>query len=336
MELVQGQNKWLVTGAAGFIGMHLVRFLLQSGQSVRGIDSFITGHRSRLDYLKNNCTASEWKAFEFIEGDLSQFDTAQKATRNIDLVLHQAALGSVPRSIKDPLNSHRHNVDAFINTLFAAKENGVRRFVFASSSSVYGDHPTLPKMEDFIGRPLSPYAATKQVDETYALVFQKTYGIECVGLRYFNVFGPGQDPLGPYAAVIPLWIKSLLKNEDVYINGDGQFSRDFCYVENVVRANVLAAMAENKATGQIYNIACGEQTNLNELYHILRDEVGRKHPGAMGKKPVFRETRAGDVPHSLADIEKAKSGLGYTPLVKAKEGLAKTVAWYIENPFLLN
>jgi UDP-N-acetylglucosamine/UDP-N-acetyl-alpha-D-glucosaminouronate 4-epimerase len=336
MEFLRGQSTWLVTGAAGFIGMHLVRSLLLAGQRVRGIDNFITGQQSRLDYLKKSCTAEQWERFEFIKGDLTNLNTALQICEGIDFVLHQAALGSVPRSIKDPLNTHRHNVDAFINTLFAAKEKEVRRFVFASSSSVYGDNPTLPKQEDHIGRPLSPYAASKQIDETYALVFQRTYGIECVGLRYFNVFGPGQDPQGPYAAVIPLWINSLLKNENVYINGDGQFSRDFCFVDNVVRANILAATAGAKETGQIYNVACGEQTNLNELYAVLREEVGRFQPDALTKKAIYRESRTGDVPHSLANINKVKINLGYEPLVKAKEGLKRTVAWYIENPFLLD
>ena len=334
MVIINGRHRWLVTGAAGFIGMHLVQSLLKSGQTVRGVDNFITGHRSRLEYLKKAVAPENWKNFEFVEGDLTDPSTCDQICKNIDFVLHQAALGSVPRSIKDPISTHRHNVDAFLNILFAAKENRIQRFVFASSSSVYGDNPILPKKESDFGKPLSPYAASKQIDEVYALVFQKSYGIQCIGLRYFNVFGPAQDPEGAYAAVIPLWIRALLKGESIFINGDGKISRDFCYVDNVVQANIRAALAAPEATGQVYNIACGNKTDLNELFCVLRDEVAKAQPAAAGLMATHRGPRAGDISHSLADIDNARKNLGYQPSVLAQEGLSRTVAWFSENSFL--
>jgi UDP-N-acetylglucosamine 4-epimerase len=336
MNQIRGTHRWLVTGAAGFIGMHLVDFLLKSGQQVCGVDNFITGKRKRLEYLKETNSKEHFANFQFVEGDLLDIKVCEQVCKGAQFVLHQAALGSVPRSIHDPLNTHRNNVDAFANILFCAKEAKVKRFVFASSSSVYGDNPILPKREENLGRALSPYAVSKQVDELYADVFQKTYGIETVGLRYFNVFGPAQDPEGPYAAVIPLWIRSLFQGETVYINGDGSNSRDFCYVKNVVKANVQAALSPTEASHQVYNIACGDQTSLNELFEILRNEVAKTHPQFGKATAVHRESRAGDIPHSLASIEKAMRLLDYRPSVLVEEGLRETVLWYSKNTFLFD
>jgi UDP-N-acetylglucosamine/UDP-N-acetylgalactosamine 4-epimerase len=332
---IQGQHTWLVTGAAGFIGMHVAKHLLENGQRVRAVDNFITGYRSRLDYIEQTVSEEAWKRFEFIEGDLTDVDLCRRLCAGADYVLHQAALGSAPKSIDNPLNTHRHNVDAFINIVLTAKDEKCRRFVFASSSSVYGDDPGLPKKEETLGQPLSPYAATKRMGEIYAHLFQKIYGIECIGLRYFNIFGPAQNPRGKYAAVIPLWVRGLLHDEEIFINGDGTNGRDFCYVENAIQANVLAALAPSSSTGMVYNIGCSEEMNLKNIFQILREEVGKSNPKVLLQvEPVYRAPRAADIQHSLASIEKARKNLGYEPKVSVREGLARTVAWFTENRFL--
>src|SRR5512137_1376929 len=301
---------WLVTGGAGFIGSHLVEALLGLGQRVRVLDSFVTGHRRNLEEAGRGHEGS----LELMEGDIRDLDLCRQAVRGAELVLHQAALGSVPRSIEDPLASHAANVTGFLNVLWAAREAGVRRVVYASSSSVYGDHPALPKVEDHVGRQLSPYAVTKYADELYAHAFGQAYGLELLGLRYFNVFGPRQDPEGPYAAVIPLWFRSLLEGKPVHVNGDGETSRDFCHVDNVVQANLLAATTANpEAMGKVYNVAVGDRTTLNQLFGAIQDEVARLHPAARNARPVYRDFRAGDVRHSLADVGLARTLLGYEP-----------------------
>ncbi len=322
------QKKWVVTGAAGFIGFHLVNRLLKMGQVVYGVDNFITGKRERLDALAKQNTPEALKNFEFVEGDLQDIEICRRLCRGTAIVLHHAAIGSVPESIANPLATHANNVNTFVNMTVAAKEAGVERFVYASSSSVYGDDPHLPKMEGKVGKPLSPYAATKQMNELYAQTIQKNYGIETIGLRYFNVFGPWQDPCGPYAAVIPLWIRAFLQNEPVHIFGDGLQSRDFCYVSNVVEANVLAARAPRSETGRAYNIGCGQATSLVELYRILRDEVLAIEPKSRVDQPIHLANRAGDIVHSVADIQLAKRELGFEPSVHLREGLRQTLAWY--------
>ncbi len=320
---------WLVTGAAGFIGSNLVETLLKLDQRVVGLDNFATGHRRNLDEVRELVTRPQWERFRFLEGDLGDRSTCRRACRGIAYVLHQAALGSVPRSIKDPIASHASNVTGFIHLLVAAREAGVKRFVYASSSSVYGDHPRLPKAEAVIGEPLSPYAATKRIDELYADVFARCYGMESIGLRYFNVFGPRQDPEGPYAAVIPKWIAAMLHRQPVCINGDGRTSRDFCYVANAVQANLLAATARKPpALNQVYNVAVGERTSLNELFVLLRDRLAPHHPFLRDTRPVYRDFRAGDVRHSQADIRKARRLLGYRPTHRIDAGLDVALDWY--------
>src|SRR6266702_3842881 len=322
------RRTWLVTGGGGFIGSHLVETLLGLGQRVRCLDSFATGHRRNCE----EASRGHSEAFELLEGDIRDLETCRRACTGVDLVLHQAALGSVPRSIQDPLSSHAANVTGFVNVLWAAREAGVKRIIYASSSSVYGDHPALPKVEDVIGRQLSPYAVTNYADELYAGVFGQAYGLELLGLRYFNVFGPRQDPNGPYAAVIPLWFRALLRGEPVFINGDGETSRDFCYVENVVQANLLAATTTHPgAPGQVYNVAVGDRTTLNELYAAIRDQVARFRPTATKAEPQYREFRAGDVRHSLADVSRAKRLLNYEPHLRVREGLERSAAWYAAN-----
>lgn len=321
-----GQSKtWLITGCAGFIGSNLLEFLLSNNQKVVGLDNFATGHQRNLDEVQNIVGEESWKLFTFIEGDIRDFNTCLLATKDIDIILNQAALGSVPRSIKDPITSHDVNVTGFVNMLKAAVDNKVGRFVYASSSSVYGDHPDLPKEEHKIGKQLSPYAVTKYSNELYAGVFSKTYGIETIGLRYFNVFGRRQDPYGAYAAVIPMWFKSVMNNEAPFINGDGETSRDFCYIDNVVQMNILCGMTvSNDAVNQVYNVACSEQTSLNQLFDYIRvivDETSEL-------KPVYRDFRSGDVRHSLADISKAFNLVGFNPNIKIKEGLKLASNWY--------
>ena len=327
-QLVNSPRRWLVTGVAGFIGSALLERLLDLGQSVVGVDNFLTGHRRNLeDVLAIN--PDERLQFRFIEGDLRDPAVAREAVKDVDIVLHQAALGSVPRSIKDPLASHAHNVDAFLNVLWAAKEAGVGRIVYASSSSVYGDHPGLPKHEDRIGKPLSPYAATKRADEIYAQVFHDVYGQQSIGLRYFNVFGRRQDPNGPYAAVIPRWIAALLDGRPCVVFGDGSASRDFCYVDNIVQANVLAATAPDPAvTGTVYNCGCNGRTDLKQLFAMIRDNLARELPALAHAEPVFEGPRAGDVAHSQAAIDKITAALGYSPSHLVEDGMAETVAWF--------
>jgi UDP-N-acetylglucosamine 4-epimerase len=324
---------WLVTGAAGFIGSHLVEQLLLLDQQVVGLDNFATGHRRNLTDVLSRVSPGQAERFAFREGDIRDPAACAAACAGVDVVLHQAALGSVPRSIQDPLQTHETNVTGFLRVLVAARDAGVRRIVYASSSSVYGDHPGLPKVEASVGMPLSPYAAGKYADELYAEVFSRCYGLELVGLRYFNVFGPRQDPNGPYAAVIPRWFAAMLDLHPVVIHGDGETSRDFCFVENVVQANLLAATTTNaEALGEAYNVAYGARTTLNELCELIRDRVAAIRPhlraDVRALLPVHDELRPGDVRHSLADVSKARRLLGYVPTHSLREGLASTARWY--------
>lgn len=330
-RLAAAPSRWLVTGVAGFIGSNLLEQLLRLGQTVTGLDNFLTGYRKNLDMVHASVGDEAWAHFTFIEGDIRDLDTCRRACEGADHVLHEAALGSVPRSIDDPLLTNGCNIDGFLNMLVAARDARVRSFVYAASSSTYGDSPELPKMEDRIGRPLSPYAVTKYVDELYADVFGRCYGFSSIGLRYFNVFGQRQDPYGAYAAVIPQWFASLIKGETVYINGDGETSRDFCYIDNVVQANLLASLAPKDAQDRIYNVAFGERTTLNELFLLIRDEVTRHKPGAAAAEPVHRDFRAGDVRHSLADISRARTLLGYAPRYDVRQGLTLAGDWYAAN-----
>jgi UDP-N-acetylglucosamine/UDP-N-acetylgalactosamine 4-epimerase len=328
-ELKREPRRWLVTGAAGFIGSSIVQTLLEHGQEVIGLDNFETGHARNLDDLRARVGVAAGR-FSFIEGDIGEAAVCRRASEGVDYVLHQAALGSVPRSIEDPISSHRANVDGFVQVALAARDAGVRRVVYASSSSVYGDDPELPKREERIGRALSPYAVTKQIDELYAGVFGECYGLETVGLRYFNVFGPRQDPNGPYAAVIPRWISELLEGGDCQIFGDGTQSRDFCYVDNAVQANLLAATVGGVA-GQVYNVGCGGRITLTQLFELIRDRVAEHAPQAKGAEPRYRDARPGDVPHSQASIDKAVSELGFAPAFQVADGLAHTVAWFLSQ-----
>ncbi|MDD5329857.1 MAG: NAD-dependent epimerase/dehydratase family protein [Sulfuricella sp.] len=329
-RLAQNPQTWLVTGVAGFIGSNLLETLLKLDQNVVGLDNFSTGYRHNLDEVKQLVPARQWSNFNFIEGDIREPEHCRAACADVDFVLHQAALGSVPRSIEDPLLTNDTNITGFLNMLIAARDAGVRRFVYAASSSTYGDHPGLPKVEDEIGRPLSPYAVTKYVNELYADVFGRCYGSSAIGLRYFNIFGRRQDPDGAYAAVIPKWFAGLLRQETIYINGDGETSRDFCYVDNAVQANLLAACTENPvAGGQVYNVAYSQRTTLNELFELIRARVAPACPEAADATPAYRDFRAGDVRHSLADIGKAKSLLGYSPTHSLRQGLDEAAAWYI-------
>ena len=330
-ELREAPRAWLVTGAAGFIGSALVEELLRLGQRVVGLDNYSTGHRHNLDDVREVVGADAAARFEMIEGDICDLELCKRAARGVDVVLHQAALGSVPRSIADPLASHRANVDGFLHVMEAARDAGVKRMVYASSSSVYGDHPGLPKVEDRIGAPMSPYAATKRVDEIYATLWQQVYGLELVGLRYFNVFGRRQDPNGPYAAVIPRWIAHLVSGEPCVIFGDGNQSRDFCYVDNAVQANLLAGVAPAEATGAIYNVGCEGRTDLVELFRMLRDRIAVSHPQAAGAEPQHTDPRPGDVPHSQASIERARTRLGYEPTHDIASGLTETVGWFLHR-----
>lgn len=324
------QCRWLVTGASGFIGSHLLKSLLELGQQVVGLDNFSTGRRENLEEVERLVGPEPWQRHRFIEGDIRDVNVCRDACRNVDIILHQAALGSVPRSIADPLTTHAANATGFLNMLVAAHEQGVGRFVYAASSSTYGDHPGLPKIEDVIGKPLSPYAVTKLLNEQYAEVFARCYGMACIGLRYFNVFGARQDPEGAYAAVIPRWTRALLRSEPVFINGDGETSRDFCYVDNAVQANLCAATVEDAAAlNQVYNVAVGDRTTLNELFASLRDLLARRFPAIALAAPTYREFRAGDVRHSQADIGKAATLLGYVPTHRVHEGLAAAIDWYV-------
>ena len=328
-RLARTRTTWLVTGAAGFIGSHLAEHLLRLGQTVVGLDNFSTGKKENLSLVKEAVGERAWRSFTFLEGDIRDLATCREACRSVERVLHQAALGSVPRSIDDPLASHEANVNGFLNLLLAARDAGVTRMVYASSSAVYGDHPALPKVEDVTGRAVSPYGLTKQIDELYAQVFSSCYGLDTIGLRYFNVFGPRQDPNGAYAAVIPAFTSRLFMNKTTYINGDGSAGRDFCYIDNVVQANLLAATVEDPAAlNRAYNIACGEQTTLLELFELLKGIVGRRVPSARIARPVHRAPRRGDLQYSLADISRAQTLLGYSPRDRVPQGLEKTVEWY--------
>ena len=362
-HLATESHTWLITGVAGFIGSNLLEALLKFNQRVVGLDNFATGHQHNLDEVQSLVTPQQWTNFNFIQGDIRNLDdcrlamqwssTLESCTLNleaqheiVDFVLHQSALGSVPRSIEDPINTNETNISGFLNMLVAARDAKVKRFVYAASSSTYGDHPDLPKVEDKIGKPLSPYAVTKLVNELYADVFARTYGFKTIGLRYFNIFGRRQDPEGAYAAVIPKWISSLIKNEPVYINGDGETSRDFCYIENVVQINLLAATIGTTShlpqagdgwgggvspVNQVYNVAVGDRTTLNQLYEALRMNLANQYPHLAEGKPLYRDFRAGDVRHSLANISKANTLLGYAPKYRISEGLKEAMSWYINQ-----
>lgn len=327
----QTSATWLVTGVAGFIGSNLLQTLLEHDQKVVGLDNFLTGHRKNLQMVRELTGEKRWRNFTFIEGDIRDLATCRKGCAGVDHVLHEAALGSVPRSIEDPILTNSCNIDGFLNMLVAARDADVKSFVYAASSSTYGDSPELPKVEDRIGMPLSPYAVTKYVDELYASVFAKCYDFTCIGLRYFNVFGQRQDPYGAYAAVIPQWMAALLDNRQVYINGDGETSRDFCYIDNVVQANILASFAPPEARDRVYNVAFGQRTTLNELFAFIREEVARHSPGAVKAKPEYRDFRKGDVRHSLADIGLARNYLGYSPRYDVRQGLRMAGDWYAAN-----
>jgi UDP-N-acetylglucosamine 4-epimerase len=330
--LRQEPKNWLVTGAAGFIGSNLLEELLKLDQRVTALDNFATGKRRNLEEVRSLVGEERWRRCTFIEGDIRDGAVCREACRGADYVLHQAALGSVPRSIADPATSNEVNVSGTLNILVAARDNGVKRLVYASSSSVYGDSPALPKVEDVTGRPLSPYAVTKCVNELYAGVFAATYGLETIGLRYFNVFGPRQDPNGPYAAVIPLWIAAMLKGDQVYINGTGETSRDFCFVANTVQANLLAAVADRpEAMNQVYNVAVSARTSLNELCEALRARLVPHRSALRDFKPEYRDFRPGDVMHSLADIGKVGQLLGYRPTHSLVQGLDEALPWYLAN-----
>ena len=331
-ELKANPKTWLVTGCAGFIGSNLLETLLKLDQRVIGIDNFATGHKHNLEHVRNSVSQNQWNKFNFLEDDITNYETCKYITKDIDIVLHQAALGSVPRSIDNPINSNASNVSGFLNMLTAAKDNGVKRFVYASSSSVYGDSAELPKVEMRTGNLLSPYAVTKYVNELYMGVFYKCYNFESIGLRYFNVFGKRQDPNGAYAAVMPKWISSMLNGEDVYINGDGETSRDFTYIDNVVQANILAGTTNNpEAFAKAYNTAAGGRETLNNLFNAIKNGLENQLPELKIKDAIYRDFRAGDIRHSNANISKAKELLGYEPTHNLEQGLKESLAWYIQD-----
>ncbi|SKC30947.1 UDP-glucose 4-epimerase [Photobacterium piscicola] len=329
-QLLNVPKVWLVTGVAGFIGSNLLEKLLLLNQKVIGLDNFATGHQYNLDEVKTLVDEAQWDRFTFIEGDIRDFTTCQQAVKGVDYVLHQAALGSVPRSINDPLTTNAANITGFLNMLTAAKEEQVKSFTYAASSSTYGDHPALPKVEENIGNPLSPYAVTKYVNELYAGVFAKTYGFKTIGLRYFNVFGKRQDPNGAYAAVIPKWTSAMINNEEVFINGDGETSRDFCYIDNVVQMNLLAATAKDEEKDEVYNVAVGDRTTLNDLFYAIKNAL-KENGMEVDTEPKYRDFRTGDVRHSQANIYKAKEKLGYIANYNIHTGLLKTMANYVKG-----
>lgn len=322
-------HTWLITGVAGFIGSNLLEALLKLNQRVVGLDNFATGHQHNLDEVQTLVTSAQWANFSFIQGDIREQTDCRKACVGVDYVLHQAALGSVPRSLEDPITTNSANITGFLNMLVAARDAKVKSFTYAASSSTYGDHPGLPKVEDAIGKPLSPYAVTKYVNELYADVFSRCYGFNTIGLRYFNVFGPRQDPDGAYAAVIPKWTAAMIIGSDVFINGDGESSRDFCFIENTIEANLLAATTQDStARNQVYNVAFSDRTTLKTLFTELQNALSQNGITYL-KDPIHREFRAGDVRHSQADIKKAENLLGYSPLFDIKKGIIKSMPWYI-------
>jgi len=329
--LLNEPRKWLITGVAGFIGSNLLETLLKLNQRVTGLDNFSTGFQKNLDEVRNLVTAEQWANFRFLRGDIRNLEDCQNACQEVDYILHEAALGSVPRSVEDPITTNSVNITGFLTMLTAARDAKVQRFVYAASSSTYGDHPALPKVEDAIGKPLSPYAVTKYVNELYADVFAKTYGLQTIGLRYFNVFGPRQNPDGAYAAVIPKWTAGMIKDQTIFINGDGETSRDFCFIANTVQANLLAATTPNsKAVNQVYNVALGDRTTLNELFSTIKAALNNNQI-IYSKDPTYRDFRAGDVRHSQAHIGKAQSFLGYVPLHRIQSGIEIAMPWYIKN-----
>lgn len=330
-QLEQAPKTWLITGVAGFIGSNLLETLLKLNQNVVGLDNFATGHQHNLDEVQSLVTPDQWANFKFYEGDIRNFEDCQKACAGVDYVLHQAALGSVPRSIADPIMTNAANITGFLNMLTAARDAEVKSFTYAASSSTYGDHPALPKVEENIGKPLSPYAVTKYVNELYAEVFTRTYEFKTIGLRYFNVFGKRQDPNGAYAAVIPKWTAAMIAGDDVFINGDGETSRDFCFIENTVQANILAATTQNdEAKNQVYNVAVGDRTTLNDLFNAIKAALN-ENGVTYTKEPIYRDFRAGDVRHSQASVEKIKSLLGYKANYHIDEGIDFAMSWYVKS-----
>ena len=328
-KLPKAPKTWLVTGVAGFIGSNLLETLLKLDQRVVGLDNFATGHQRNLEEVETLVTRPQWANFNFINGDIRDLDTCHKACKGVDYVLHQAALGSVPRSINDPITTNSTNIDGFLNMLVAARDAGVKSFTYAASSSTYGDHPGLPKVEGTIGKPLSPYAVTKYVNELYADVFARTYGFKTIGLRYFNAFGKRQDPNGAYAAVIPKWTAAMINGEELFINGDGETSRDFCYISNTVQANLLAATTlKPTAVNQVYNVAVGDRTTLNEVFGALKSAL-ESNGIAYPLQPAYREFRSGDVRHSQADVSKARALLGFAPTERIQQGIDQAMPWYI-------
>ena len=335
-HLKDNQKTWLVTGVAGFIGSNLLEKLLTLNQMVVGLDNFDTGHQYNITQAIEGAKVATGKNldnnFHFINGDIRKLDDCKRACSGVDYVLHQAAIGSVPRSIVDPISTNRANIDGFLNMLVASKDENVKRFVYAASSSTYGDHPDLPKVEDKIGNPLSPYAVTKVVNALYANVCAKSYGFKTIGLRYFNIFGKRQDPNGAYAAVIPKWVAAILNKDDVYINGDGETSRDFCYIDNTVQINLLAATTDNdEATDQVYNVALNDRTSLNKLYQMIEERLIQKVRGLEKKEPIYQDFRVGDVRHSQANIDKAQALLGYQPKYSVSEAMDETIDWYVNR-----
>ena len=323
---------WLITGVAGFIGSNLLESLLRHDQAVIGLDDFSTGKQCNLDQVREKVAATQWERFRFITGDICDIQVCREASTGADFLLHHAALGSVPLSFEDPIRTNASNISGFVNLLVAARDAGVKRVIYAASSATYGDDPTLPKQEDKIGRMLSPYALTKYVNELYADVFGRCYAMECIGLRYFNIFGPRQDPNGAYAAVIPQWISAMIRGDNVYINGDGATTRDFCYIRNVVQANVLAALTSNQgAIGTVYNIGLGERISLNSLYTEIKRLLEPRFSQLRHHQPVYRSFRQGDVRHSVADIQRARTLLEFRPLYDLRTGLAEALDWYVSS-----
>jgi UDP-N-acetylglucosamine 4-epimerase len=329
-ELKSKPRRWLITGVAGFIGSNLLEYLLRLDQKVLGLDNFSTGFYANLKEVESIVSADQWSSFDFLEGDIEDLEVCMSACEGIDTILHQAALGSVPRSIKDPIASNATNINGFLNMLVATKEHSIESFTYASSSSTYGDHLALPKVENIIGNPLSPYALTKLVNELYADIFSKNFGINTIGLRYFNVFGKRQNPQGAYAAVIPKWASAIIRGDDIEIYGDGKTSRDFCFIDNVVQANILSALAKPEAKNEVYNVALGERTSLNQLYNYIRDSL-EKLGIQYSKNPEYKDFRSGDIRHSEADITKAKNNLGYEPMHKISQGIEIAMPWYLKN-----